>query len=569
MPMLNIPTEPFDGLSVQVDLFVFQSYNAAQLLYRRSNARGLFIVSIAPRRCSQLGSGSVKAPSLLGQLLIAVTVAGCSVGPNYQTPFLRLPAGFLALAPSGEKSQPGPASGDLTQWWRSLHDQELNSLEDRALQANLELEVALDRIQEARALLVVIANQALPVGGATGGGGVGTGSDETRTRAAPLFRSAENNTSLRSLQVAGGFGANWDLDLFGKVRRALEAQTYDVEALKAAWDWVMATVTADVARAYLDMRAEQARLAVLEEDIAVAKSGQDLQQTRFDRGLTNELDVALARRELATLQAQAAPLEARIDASRNAIAILLGTYPENLARELAKPGPIPTLPRRIPTGAPVDLLRRRPDIAEAERRVAAGTARIGVAVAQLFPDVFLTGAGGGQGGIRSSYTVSAANWIGSIGPGAYWPLLDFGALDAQIEIADLTTREQLAAYKQSILTAVQQVDDATVSYRAQQESLRSLDRALAAAKLSTNLASDRYDRGLTDYLNVLDAERQQFDLEQQYVSAQQIEAESLVGLYKALGGGWQPGADVPPLRAAQPAAIAAARYLSRASEGVH
>jgi NodT family efflux transporter outer membrane factor (OMF) lipoprotein len=478
-----------------------------------------------------------------------------------------LPSSFLALAPSGQKSQsPERASDDLTQWWRSLRDPELNSLQDRALEANLDIEVALDRIQEARAALAVIANQALPVGGATGGGGIGTGTDETRNRAAPSFRSAESSTNMKSIEIAGGFAANWDLDLFGKVRRALEAQTYDVEALRAAWDWVMVVVTADVARDYLDMRAEQARLAVLKEDIAVAKNGRDLAQTRFDRGLTNELDVALARRELATLQAAVAPLEAQIDASRNAIAVLLGTYPEDLVKDLAKPGPIPNLPMRIPTGAPVDLLRRRPDITEAERRVAASTARISVAVAQLFPDVFLTGAGGGQGGIRSSYTASAANWIGSIGPGAYWPLLDFGALDAQIEIADLTTREQLAAYKRSILTAVQQVDDATVTYRAQQDSLRSLDRALGAAKLSTALASDRYEGGLTDYLNVLDAQRQQFDLQQQYVSTQQTEGEALVGLYKALGGGWQPSAAIPPLRAPQPAAIAAARYLNGASE---
>lgn len=503
-------------------------------------------------------------------LAIATAVASCSVGPDYRTPVLGLPPSFLALAPSGEKSKgPELASADLTQWWRSLRDPKLNSLEDRALQANLDLEIALNRIQEARAALAAIANQALPVGGATGGGGVGTGADETRNRAAPAFRSAINGASFKSVQEAGGFGASWDLDLFGKVRRAYEAQTYDVEALKAAWDWVMVVVTADVARDYLDMRAEQARLAVLKENIVVAQSGRALAQTLFDRGVTSELDVALARRQLATFQAQAAPLEAQIDASRNAIAVLLGTYPEDLAEELAKPGPIPTLPGRIPTGGPVDLLRRRPDIAEAERRVAGATARIGVAVAQLFPDVFLTGAGGAQGGIRSSYTVSAANWIGSIGPGAYWPLLDFGALDAQIEIADLTTREQLAAYKQSILTAVQQVDDATVSYRAQQESLRNLDRALTAARLSTQLATDGYKDGLTDYLNVLDAERQQFDLQQQYVSAQQIEAESLVGLYKALGGGWQPGATIPPLRPVEPAAIAAARYLIRAPEGVH
>ena len=503
-------------------------------------------------------------------LAIATAVASCSVGPDYHMPVLRLPPGFLALAPSGEKSKGSePASADLTQWWRSLHDPELNSLEDRALRANLDLEIALNRIQEARAALVVIANQALPVGGVTGGGGVGTGADETRNRVAPSFRSAVNGASFSSVQEAGGFVANWDLDLFGKVRRAYEAQTYDIEALKAAWDKVMVVVTADVARDYLDMRAEQARLAVLKENIVVAQSGQALAQTLFNRGVTSELDVALARRQLATFQAQVAPLEAQFDASRNAIAVLLGTYPEDLAEELAKPGPIPTLPGRIPTGGPVDLLRRRPDIAEAERRVAGATARIGVAVAQLFPDVFLTGAGGVLGGdsfvaYRRSRELDRLDRAGRL-----LAILDFGALDAQIEIADLTTREQLAAYKQSILTAVQQVDDATVSYRAQQESLRNLDRALTAAHLSTQLATDAYKDGLTDYLNVLDAERQQFDLQQQYVSAQQIEAESLVGLYKALGGGWQPGATIPPLRAVEPAAIAAARYLTRTPDGVH
>ena len=503
-------------------------------------------------------------------LAVATAAASCSVGPDYRTPDLHLPSGFLALARSGEKSEGSePASADLTQWWHSLHDAKLNSLEDRALQANLDLEIALNRIQEARAALVQITNQALPVGGATAGGGVGTGADETRNRVAPSFRSAVNSAEFSSIQVAGGFVANWDLDLFGKVRRAVEAQAYDAEALKAAWDWVMVVITADVARDYLNMRAEQARLAVLKKNIVVGQNGQQLAQTLFDRGLTDELDVALARRQLATFQAQVAPLEARIDASRHAIAVLLGQYPEDLAKELAEPGPIPTLPRRIPTGAPVDLLRRRPDIAEAERRVAGATARVGVAVAQLFPDVFLTAAAGNQGGIRSSHTVGAADWIDSIGPGVYWPLLDFGALDAQIEIADLTTRERLAAYKQSILTAVQQVDDATVSYRAQQESLHNLDRALTAAHLSTQLATARYKDGLTDYLNVLDAERQQFDLQQQYVSAQQIEAESLVGLYKALGGGWQPGATIPPLRPVQPAAIAATKYLSRALDGAH
>jgi outer membrane protein TolC len=174
--------------------------------------------------------------------------------------------------------------------------------------------------------------------------------------------------------------------------------------------------------------------------------------------------------------------------------------------------------------------------------------------------VALTGAAGAQGGVHSSSGVPVT-LIGSIGPSVYWPLLDFGALDAKIEIADLQTHELLDGYKQAILTAVRQVDDADASYRAEQESLRSLDRALAAARQATQLATERYDRGLTDFLNVLDAERQEFDLEQRQVVAHQTAADDLVALYKALGGGWPLNEAIPPIRPPQPAAIAAAKYL--------
>jgi NodT family efflux transporter outer membrane factor (OMF) lipoprotein len=264
---------------------------------------------------------------------------------------------------------------------------------------------------------------------------------------------------------------------------------------------------------------------------------------------------------LATLQADVAPLAAQVEASRHAISVLLGRFPEDLAGELARPGPNPALPARIPVGAPIDVLRRRPDIKKAERRVAAATADIGVAIAALFPTLALSGAGGEQGGIPSSPKAVPITLIGSLGPSVYWPLLDFGALDARIEVADLTTHELLVAYKKAILTAVQQVDDADDSYRAMQQSLRSLDRALAAARKATQLATERYDRGLTDFLNVLDAEREEFDLEQHHVLARQAAADALVALYKALGGGWPPNEAIPPLRPPQPAAIAAAKYL--------
>lgn len=497
----------------------------------------------------------------ISALGIAGALAGCSVGPDYQLPFVSMPRAFVSQAGEKAPQSTHSASDDLTQWWRSLRDKELDSLVARALQSNLDLEIALDRLQAARTQVIIAADQALPSVEASGGGGGGTGTDNTNGRVSPTLRSGENSQGLRSINGAGGVDADWELDLFGKIRREVEAQTADAEALKDARDWIFVTVAADVARAYLDMRAQQRQLAVLGQNIAAARGNVDLAQTRFSRGLTNEMDVSLAQRELATLQADQAPLAAQIDVSRHAIAVLLGQFPEEMAKELARPGPIPTLPTKIPVGLPVDLLRRRPDIREAERRLAAANAGIGVAVAALFPTVILSGAGGAQGGTRSS-SVVPITWIGSLGPSVTMPLLDFGALDAQIEIADLQTRGLLAGYRQTILTAVQQVDDANASYRAQQQRLADLDRALTAARQATQLATERYDRGLTDFLNVIDAEREEFDLEERHVAARQTAADDLVALYKALGGGWPPNEVIPPIRPPQPAIIAAAKHLS-------
>jgi NodT family efflux transporter outer membrane factor (OMF) lipoprotein len=496
----------------------------------------------------------------LSPLAIAVTLAGCAVGPDYQRPSALMPGEYLSQASEKAAQATGSATTDLTQWWRILNDRELDSLVARARESNLDLAIALDRLQEARMGVTVLASQEFPVVGVTGGGGGGTGSDETKGRVSQALRSAENAQNLYSINEAGGFDANWELDLLGKFRREVEAQTADVEALKDARGWVHVTVAADVARYYLDMRAQQRQLVVLGQNVAAARANMDLAQRRLSQGLTNAIDVSLAQRQLETLEADRAPLVAQIDASRHAISVLLGRFPEDLAKELAKSGDIPALPAKIQVGQPIDLLRRRPDIREAERRVAAANARIGVATADLFPTVILSGAVGAQGGIRSSSAVPIT-WIGSLGPSLYMPLLDFGALDAQIEIADLQTHEALVAYKQSILVAVQQVDDANSAYQAQLIRLKSLDRALIAARQATQTAIERYDRGLTDFLNVLDAERQEYDLQARHVATRQAAADDLVALYKALGGGWILDEPIPPIRKPLPAAIAAAKYL--------
>ena len=502
----------------------------------------------------------------LSALGLAVGLASCAVGPDYRMPDIAVPNSFLhPVTQITHKTAPKP-SGDLIEWWRSLRDPELNSLVSRALESNLDLEIALTRLQEARTQELVVIGESLPAGEASGGGGIGTGTNMTLSRASSVLRSAESSANLSKRAVVGGFDATWELDVFGKFQREIEAASYDAEALADARDWVLVTVAADVARAYLDMRALQRELAVLRENIGVAKGSLNFEKARFQRGITNELDVALAERHLATLQAGVAPLEAQVAASQHVIAVLLGQFPEDLAKELASPGKLPALPAQIPPGLPIELLRRRPDIHAAERQLAAATARIGVATADLFPRVIVSGALGGQGGPRSSSAIPIT-FIGAAGPSVYWPLLDFGTLDAIVDIADLQAHELLINYKQVILTAVQQVDDAIASYAAEQERLKSLDRALLGARRATKLATERYDRGLTDYLNVLDAERQEFDLDEQYVVSQQNAAKQLVALYKALGGGWELHQFIPPVKQPQPAIIAAARRLLTPDEG--
>jgi len=496
-------------------------------------------------------------------VLVAIAclgLAACAVGPDYLPPDPPMPANFVASSSAAKVlSGRGGRAVDPTHWWRALHDRELDSLVDRALAASPALEVALSRLQQARAQELVAVGMALPAAEGSEGGALGTGSDLARGRAAPALVSAENGVGFTQVTNIVGFDAGWELDFFGKLRRAIEAAHYDVEAAAAARNVVLISLIADVTRAYLEMRALQMQVAVLRKSIGVARHYVDFVQERFNRGITNELDVTLAQRELGQLESQVAPLLARIDAARYVIAVLLGDFPEKLAKELHRPGSLPALPARIQPGLPIELLRRRPDVAEAERQLASATAQIGVATAQLFPQVVVTGGLGAQQGRGA--TAAAINPIWSLGPAVAVPLLDFGRLDAAVERADFRSRELLFNYKQAVLNAVREVDTAVAAYAAQQERLRYLNGALAAARRAVSLAEQRFERGLTDSLNVIDAQRQAYELEQQYVTAQASAAAHFVILYRSLGGGWEPYQLVPPIPQPMPAIIAAFRRL--------
>ena len=495
-------------------------------------------------------------------LIAGAALAGCAVGPDFQPPAPPMPANY-AGASAANATRPNDPGGnraaDPARWWRALNDRELDALIDRAIAASPTLEIALNRLQQARAQEAVVVGAALPALEASEGGAFGTGSDLGRGRAAQTLVSAENGAGVSNVTNLAGFDAAWQIDLFGKYRRAIEAAQYDVEAAAAARNMVLVALVADVTRAYLDLRALQMQLAVLRKDIEVAQKYVDFVQERFNRGITNELDVTLAQRELAQLQSQVAPLGAQINAARYVIAVLIGEFPENLGRELARPGVLPTLPVRIRAGLPIDLLRRRPDIVEADRQLASATAAIGVATADLFPQVAISGSVGWQQGPGLSAT--PINPIWSAGPSVAAPLLDFGRLDAVVEKADFRTRELLFNYKATVLNAVREVDTAVEAYAAQENSLRHLSDALAAARRAVSLAQQRFDRGLTDSLNVIDAQRQEFAIEQQYVAAQQNAAEQFVTLYKSLGGGWEDYQVFAPIPRPMPAVAAAFKRL--------
>lgn len=485
--------------------------------------------------------------------VLGAWLAGCAVGPDFHAPKTVAPAEFAAAPTTAESAPPGaPAAIDLTQWWHSLNDPELDSLIDRVIRANPDVEVALARLQELRTGQAVLVGDVLPVVAASGAAGRGTGSDLARAGAAPALRAGDNKGSLNQIEQVAGFAASWEIDLFGGYRLAIEAGKYDIEAAASTRNAVLISVIADVARNYVDMRGLQMRLAIIHDNILTAQQSRDFEHARFDRGLTNELDLQLANRELATLHSMLPLLQGDIQTTQYDIAVLLGQYPEDLAKELSHPGTLPNLPETIEPGLPLDLLQRRPDVREAERQRAAATARIGVATANLFPHLALTAGLGTQ----SASIGALGSHIWAFGPSVYWPLLDFGALDALVSIADLQAHERLITYRKTVVDAVRDADTAIASYEAQEQRLKSLTDGLNASARAADLARQRYDRGLTDFLNVVDAERQQYNLEDEYTASQQSAADAFIYLYKALGGGWEQYQGTPAIRRPEPAVIA-------------
>jgi NodT family efflux transporter outer membrane factor (OMF) lipoprotein len=457
----------------------------------------------------------------------------------------------------------GPEQMHIEAWWKTLNDPELDGLIDRAILANPDVEAALDRVQQAREREIAAFGLLLPQIGAVAGAGRGSGTDSVKPpRTASSLDAASNTTGFREITGIAGFDATWELDLFGKHRRELEAARYNTEAEREARNEVIITVVSEVARNYAIVRGVQLRVKFLKEDIEQARNEVSLTETRYHQGLTNEGDVLLARRELEALYAKLPSLDFSIFQAESRIATLLGTFAANIVGKLSQSRKLPQTPRGLRSGQPIDLLRRRPDIRMAENELASATARIGVAAADLFPRALLNAGIGAQGG-RATAGSNPANpgLIWSVGPGLYWPLLDFGRLDAAVRGAEFNEQETFARYRKVIIAAVEEVNTAIARYHTALATSRHLDKAVQVSQRALEFHTGRYEHGIEDFLNVLDAARQMYQLEDRYADAQLDMVLAYVALYKALGGGWELYQEIPPIPVPQPAVAASIRIL--------
>ncbi len=465
---------------------------------------------------------------------IAALVPGCLVGPNYRPPATSVPAAWSEQMAGGTATQ----AIESCRWWQTFKDPVLTSLIDRAVQSNLDLRVAQSRLREARASRDITAAGLWPSLNSSG--------SYTRThnsKYGPAARSAAAGGSASAFSLQQdlfqlGFDASWEIDVFGGTRRAVEAADATVAAVQENERSVLLSLLAEVARNYVELRGAQRQIVITRNNIQTQKDTLDLTRSRYTAGLTSEIDVLRQEAQLTSTQSQIPTLESSVKRSIHRLGTLLGKDPGALIQELSKDAPIPGTPPEVPVGLPSDLLRRRPDVRSAERELAAATAQIGVAVADLFPRFSLTGFVGRQSEQFSDLSLGASKFW-SVGPSIQWPIFQGGRITANIKVQNALQEQALAIYEQTVLTSLEDVENALVDYSKEQVRYRSLAESVDANLRTVTLTNELYTRGLIDFLNVLDSQRSLYISQFQLVQSQQNVTLNLVALYKALGGGWE------------------------------
>lgn len=460
---------------------------------------------------------------LLPSAFILATVAVAAVGPDYQRPAVASPVAWKQAAPAETLPR-----GD---WWKTFNDPALDDLETRALNANQNLAAAAARVEQARAAAGIARSNYLP--------SVGLNPSVNRSstsRTTDNVQPVAESTTYRAV-----LDATWELDLFGRVRRLNEGARAEATASAADFENVRLALTAEVASSYFSLRALDRETALVNDGVGLRRKTLELINSRRTNGAATDFDVARAEAELAATEADAAALANRRAALQNALAVLLGEAAPGY--ELSAISGQLSNPPAIPAGLPSELLERRPDIASAESALAASNARIGVAKAAFFPAISLTGSFGyASGDIDRLANSDSKLW--SIGPSLYLPIFQGGRNKANLERSRAAYEESVALFRQRVLVAFREVQDALTATRLLADQAAAQDRAVAAARRAGELAQTRYDAGYVNYFEVIDAQRTVLNAER---ASAQLSAQRLVnsvGLIKALGGGWSHSATV-------------------------
>jgi NodT family efflux transporter outer membrane factor (OMF) lipoprotein len=434
-------------------------------------------------------------------------------------------------------------------WWNLFHDQELTALEHRVAGENLDVQVATVRLAESRAQLGVVGAAQFPSFNANGSYTRQKSSNigEFATAPNPLGANGASGNTAGGLGSAAlnafdvyqvGFDASWELDLWGQVRRSVESAKATVEASAEARRAALVSSLAEMARDYIQLRGNQALVQIARDNLKTAQQNLQLTQQRATGGVTTDLDVANAAALYRTTAAEIPRLEQQVSENINAISLLLGLPPNALQAELIDPKPVPPLPPRIPVGLPSELARRRPDIREAEAQLHAATADIGVAVANFYPSVTLSG----SVGLQSLQPWQMFNFNArqfAAGPGITIPIFEGGQLKATLELRKAQQQEAAIDYQKIVLSAWHDVDNALTAYQTEQARRDQLVQAVAQNQRALVLAQSRYQDGVADFLQVLTAQQNLLSTQQQLAIATTNVSNNLVAVYKALGGGWE------------------------------
>jgi multidrug efflux system outer membrane protein len=463
-----------------------------------------------------------KIASISTALLASAIFAGCKVGPNYHRPIVQAPTSYRDLSENAQLKAQAASYADLP-WWQVFQDAQLQELIRTALKQNYDLQIATERINEARAQVAVTRSNLFPQ---VQGSGNFAGGKESN------FQTKFNFLTLSA-------DAAFQLDFFGKLRRATEASRAQLLATEDARQTVILTLVSDVASDYFALLQLDLQLQITHNTVAAQDASVKLTKLRVDHGVATKLDVLQAQQTLDTANAQIPDLERQIAQEENAISILLGNYPQAVPRGL--PLVEQPLPPEVPPGLPSTLVERRPDIREAEQSLVAANAEIGVAKAQFFPQISLTGSGGGAFGRSSAFSSLMSSQLGiwSYGAQVSQPIFTGGALRGNLRSAESLHQQALIAYRQAIQQAFGDVSDALIGYEKFHEVRLRQEDTVADLQESVRLSNMRYKGGTTTFLEVLDGQRSLFSAELTLAQARGTEFQSLVQLYRALGGGWK------------------------------